>query len=63
VPQLLLVVLRLLAEPLGDLVLDAALRQPQEDARVPKSPPSRHIEFRIVAALCCATAAMPRSRV
>ena len=33
VPQLLLVVLRLLAEPLGDVVLDAALRQPHEDAR------------------------------
>ena len=37
--QLPLVVLRLLEEPLGHLVLDAALRQPDEDARVP--PPHR----------------------
>jgi hypothetical protein len=35
-PQLLLVVLRLLAEPLGHLVLDAALRQSHQDARVPQ---------------------------
>jgi hypothetical protein len=36
VPQLPLVLLRLLAEPLGDVVLDAALREPEEDARVPR---------------------------
>jgi hypothetical protein len=32
--QLPLVVLRPLAEPIGDVVLDAAVRQPDEDARV-----------------------------
>jgi hypothetical protein len=51
VPQLLLVVLRLLAEPLRDLVLDAALRQPQEDARVPEPPPGRHVGLPVVAGL------------
>jgi hypothetical protein len=35
VPQLQLVLLRLLAEPLSELVLDEDLRQPEEDARVP----------------------------
>ena len=44
VPQLQLVVLRLLAEPVGDVVLDAALRQPLEDARVP--PPTSRITSR-----------------
>ena len=34
-PRLPLGLLRLLAEPLGELVLDAALRQPDEDARLP----------------------------
>ena len=38
-PQLSLVVLRLLAEPIGRLVLDAALRQPREDARLPPPQP------------------------
>ena len=37
VPQLPLVVLRQVAEPLGHVVLDAALRQPHEDARVPEA--------------------------
>ena len=40
-PQLPLVVLRRLAEPLGDLVLDAALRQPREDQDIPDAPESR----------------------
>ncbi len=39
-PQLPLVVLRRLAEPVGDLVLDAALRQSREDAHVPHAPSS-----------------------
>ena len=34
-PQLSLVVLRLLAEPFGRLVLDAAVRESSEDARLP----------------------------
>src|SRR6266540_6553378 len=37
-PQLPLVLLRLLAKPLGNLVLDAALRQPHKDARLPPPP-------------------------
>jgi hypothetical protein len=36
VPQLPLVLLRLLTESVGYVVLDAALRQPQEDAGIPR---------------------------
>ena len=38
VPQLPLVVLRLFAEPVGRVVLDAAVREPCEDAGLPPTP-------------------------
>src|SRR5205814_2975071 len=40
-PQLRVVLLRYLQEPIGELVLDAALRQPAEDARLPRTQEGR----------------------
>ena len=52
VPELPLVLLRPLAEPLGHLVLDAALREPAEDAGVPQA--QEHVA--VVSRGCVSTA-------